>query len=187
VGDPLRRIPPQRQERTSTRDDQQQWFDEILREYSASLGRLAASYVRDASEREDLLQEIVFAIWRALPRFRGDSSERTFVFRIAHNRAVSHLAKSPPAALAVDDDLAVKDARPDPERALAARQRDARLLDAVRQLPFGYAQVITLTLEGMSYAEISEVLGISETNVGVRLTRSREMLRKLLRSSDERR
>ena len=170
-----------------TRDDLEEWFDEVLRKYGAGLNRLAATYARESREREDLLQEIVFAIWRALPRFRGESSERTFLFRIAHNRAITHVAQRRPAMIAADDELEMVDIRPDPERALSARQEGHRLLEAVRSLPLAYAQVVTLTLEGMSYSEVAEVLGISEANVGARLTRSREMLRKLLRSADERR
>jgi len=175
--------------RSRSRHELEQSFDEILRNYGAALNRLAASYVRDSREREDLLQEIVFAIWRALPGFRGESSERTFLFRIAHNRAITHLAQRRPAAIAADDDLQVlevADSRPDPERAFFEQQQGERLLEAIRNLPLAYAQVITLTLEGMSYSEVADVLGISEANVGVRLTRSREMLRKLLRSTDER-
>jgi RNA polymerase sigma-70 factor (ECF subfamily) len=76
----------------------------------------------------------------------------------------------------------MEDATPDPERRLSAEQEGQRLLGAIHDLPIAHAQVVTLTLEGMSYTEIAEVLGISETNVGARLTRSREMLRKLLGS-----
>jgi RNA polymerase sigma-70 factor, ECF subfamily len=170
-----------------SREELERWFDDVLRGYGAALNRLAASYVTDAAERQDLVQEIGFAVWRALPRFRGESSERTFVFRIAHNRAITHLARRRPSTIAADDDLEVADAAPDPERALSAQQQGERLFDAIRSLPLAYAQVITLTLEGMSYAEVAEVLGTSEANVGVRLTRAREMLRRVLRSADGRR
>jgi RNA polymerase sigma factor (sigma-70 family) len=57
-------------------------FARILREHGSALARLAASYAHDPADREDLLQEILLAIWTALPRFRGDCSERTFAFRI---------------------------------------------------------------------------------------------------------
>ena len=160
------------------------WFDALLTTHGPALSRLASSYVRGSAEREDLLQEIVLAIWRALPRFRGDCSERTFLFRIAHNRAITYLAKRRHPASDVDEPLEIEDAAPDPEQRLSAGQDGERLLAAIGRLPVAYAQVVTLTLEGMSYAEIADVLGISETNVGARLTRSREMLRKLLRSSD---
>jgi RNA polymerase sigma factor (sigma-70 family) len=167
-----------------SRADLERRFDGLMAAHGPGLGRLASSYARRPGEREDLLQEIALAIWTALPRFRGECSERTFVFRIAHNRAMTHLARRRPPTVQVDEELEVEDATADPERALSSDQQGRRLLAAVHHLPVGYAQVVTLTLEGMSYAEIADVLGITETNVGARLTRAREMLRRLLRSSD---
>lgn len=114
------------------------------------------------------------------PAISRRSSDRTFIFRIAHNRAMSHLAKRRPPALAASDDLDVQDPRPDPEAVLLRDQRYARLLAAIRELPVDYRQVMTLALEGMSYAEIALVVGIRETNVGVRLNRGRQMLRRLM-------
>jgi RNA polymerase sigma-70 factor (ECF subfamily) len=162
----------------------EQWFHTLMAVHGPALGRLAWSYTRAPDEREDLVQEIALAIWSALPRFRGECSERTFVFRVAHNRAISHLARRRLPTIKTDDVLEIEDSTPDPERALSSEQQGRRLVEAVRRLPVGYAQVVTLTLEGMSYADIADVLGISETNVGARLTRAREMLRKLLRTSN---
>jgi len=167
-----------------SRADLEAWFDALLAAHGPALGRLASSYSRASGEREDLLQEIAFAIWGALPRFRGECSERTFVFRIAHNRAIAHIARRRLPLVDEDRELEIEDPAPDPERALSSGQQGARLLDAIRRLPLAYAQVVTLSLEGLSYAEIAEVLGISETNVGARLTRARQMLRESLRSSD---
>ena len=120
------------------------------------------------------------AIWRALPSFRGECSERTFVFRVAHNRGLSHLSRRRLQITAHDPVVDLPDAMPTPEQALSAEQQGQRLFEAVQQLPLGHRQVVTLTLEGMSYREIAEVLGISETNVGARLTRARQTLRRLL-------
>ena len=161
-------------------------FDSLFSVHGPALSRLAASYTRGTAEREDLLQEIAFAIWQALPRFRGECSERTFVFRIAHNRALSHIGRRRLPLADGDEHLEITSPVPDPERALSSEQDGRRLLDAIRRLPLPYAQVVTLSLEELTYAEIGEVLGISETNVGARLTRAREMLRALLRSADER-
>jgi RNA polymerase sigma factor (sigma-70 family) len=60
---------------------------------------------------------------------------------------------------------------------LAREQQVERLKRAIHQLPVVYRQVITLSLEGLGYGEIAEVLGISESNVGARLTRARRILR----------
>ena len=65
-------------------------------------------------------------------------------------------------------------------------QESERLARAVQRLPVGHRQVVTLALEGFSYGEIADVLGISETNVGARLTRARQMLRELLKRNDTR-
>jgi RNA polymerase sigma factor (sigma-70 family) len=165
----------------SVRGDLERRFDDLLAAHGPALARLAASYTRERGEREDLVQEIALAIWRALPAFRQECSERTFVFRIAHNRALTHIGRRRLPMVDADAEvLAIEDTAPDPERSLSAGQQGARLLEAIRELPLRYAQVITLTLEGLDYAEIADVLGISETNVGARLTRARQMLRSRL-------
>src|SRR5207253_11498892 len=64
-------------------------IDRVVREHAAVLERVAWGYVDNAPDRDDLMQEILTALWRALPRFRGDSSERTFVLRVAHNRGIT--------------------------------------------------------------------------------------------------
>jgi RNA polymerase sigma factor (sigma-70 family) len=158
----------------------EQRFNALLAQHGASLARLAASYARGPGEREDLLQDIAMAIWQALPRFREESSERTFLFRIAHNRGISYIARRRPLIADIDEEMDVQDARPDPATALLNQQEGERLLDAIRCLPVSHRQIVTLTLEDMSYAEIAEVVGISESNVGARLTRARQMLRRLL-------
>jgi RNA polymerase sigma factor (sigma-70 family) len=155
-------------------------LDRLLDTDGAALRRLARAYTQVPADAEDLFQEIVIAIWRALPMFRGEASERTFIFRIAHNRAISYAARRrrAPAAVEVVDEP--RDNRPDPERQLRSSERGERLLRGIRRLPFIYRQVIMLTLEDMSYAEIANVMGISESNVGVRLNRARQMLRQEL-------
>jgi RNA polymerase sigma factor (sigma-70 family) len=152
-------------------------FDRLLAENGGAISRLAASYSNTAADRDDLVQEIALAIWRALPHFRGECSERTFIFRIAHNRAVTHLTRWRARGTEAAAGAEVADSAPDPEAGLARDQQGARLRRAVHSLPLLYRQVVTLMLEGMEYEEIAQVLGISESNVGARLSRARQMLR----------
>jgi RNA polymerase sigma factor (sigma-70 family) len=158
----------------------EQHFDRLLAANGPALTRLAASYTNTFADRDDLLQEIAMAIWQAWPRFRGDCSERTFLFRIAHNRAIAYLARARSQGLGFTREIEVHDPAPDPESGLAQEQKAERLRRAVHRLPLAYRQAVTLTLEGMGYAEVAQVLGISESNVGVRLTRARQILRELL-------
>jgi len=155
-------------------------FDRLVAENGPALARLAASYTNSAADRDDLLQEIAMALWQALPRFRGECSERTFLFRIAHNRAVAYLARHRLHGEPAGEEIEIRDPRPDPEAGLAQEQQSERLMDAVHRLPVLYRQVVTLALENMEYGEIAQVLGISESNVGVRLNRARQLLRRLL-------
>ena len=163
---------------TLDRTSLEQRFNGLLQVHGAALARLAASYTDTASDRDDLLQEIAIAVWQALRQFRGECSERTFVFRIAHNRAITHLARNRqrPAA----EEVEVYDPAPNPETGLVHEQRMQRLRRAIHRLPVVYRQTIILSLEGLAYGEIADVLGISENNVGARLSRARQMLRESL-------
>jgi RNA polymerase sigma-70 factor (ECF subfamily) len=165
---------------TAARADLERQFDRLFAGHGAAMTRLAASYTNTASDRDDLRQDIALAVWQALPRFRGECSERTFLFRIAHNRAIAWLARTRARPLVTGEALEMHDPAPDQEAGLARAQRGQQLVAAMRRLPLSHRQVVTLALEGLDYGEIAQVLGISETNVGARLTRARQMLRRLM-------
>lgn len=159
-------------------------YQRLLAENGGALRRVAATYEADPSRQEDLLQEIFLALWRALPSFRGESSERTFLFRIAHNRGLSHLLKTKKTPLVELEGLEeeeqegiLADPRQDPEKNAAERQDRARLLEAIRVLPLVPRQILTLCLEGLPHKEIGEVLGLTENHVAVQLHRARHKVR----------
>src|SRR5262249_36900689 len=108
--------------------------------------RLAASYTNSPSDRDDLFQDIALAIWKALPGFRGESAERTFIFRIAQNRAITFISQRRPQA-APDEQIDLPDPRPNPESGFAKEQQEVRLFEAIHRLPIESRQVITLMLE----------------------------------------
>jgi RNA polymerase sigma factor (sigma-70 family) len=163
-----------------TRRALEQQFERILGEHGAAISRLAYSYEAVAGIREELAQEIALAIWQALPHFRGECSERTFVFRIAHNRGLTHVGRRRPPQQSLDDLEEADepaDPRPHPEQQAAQSKQRAQLMSAIQTLPVTHRQIIVLMLEGLSHAEIGEVLGITEKNVAVRLTRARKALK----------
>ena len=165
-------------------EDDSQRFERVVREHGAALARLAATYAPESADRDDLAQEILLAIWRALPRFRGESSERTFVFRVAHNRGITYRSRRrrhlPPLPEEGGDAREVPDAGPDPAARLERARRHERLIAAVGRLPGPQRLAVLLHLEGLSHREIAAVQGITEENVAVRLTRARRALRQLL-------
>lgn len=152
---------------------------DILDRYGRSLTRVALSYTRSSHDHEDLLQDIVLAIWQGLPRFERRSSLRTFIFRIAHNRGLHHLHRRRTRELdRLTRESEEADRSPGPQETIEEGLGVQRLLLEIRRLPLGQRQVMTLHLEGLAHAEIGEVLGISEANAAVRLHRARATLRK---------
>ena len=166
-----------------TRRELEQQFERILDEHGAAISRLTYSYEAVTGLREELVQEIALAIWRALPHFRGECSERTFVFRIAHNRGLTHVRRRRAPQQSLDDLEETDepaDTRPHPDEQLAQTKQRERLTAAVQSLPVAHRQMIVLMLEDLSHAEIAEVLGITENNVAVRLTRARKTLKETM-------
>lgn len=158
----------------------QRLFDHVLDTWGAPLRRLVASYEFRPAMRDELYQEVLLALWRALPKLRDQSGLRAYVFRIAHNRSVSHVAGE--MRRADSDPISEPPAHPgpDPHAMAEGEERRQRLANAVARLPLGQRQAVTLFLEGLSHAEVAEVLGISDNNVAVRINRARQTLAKEL-------
>jgi RNA polymerase sigma-70 factor (ECF subfamily) len=153
----------------------------VFREYGPALGRLAALYEPDPTDRADLLQEITLALWKALRSFRGECSERTFVYRVAHNRALTHRRQARRDRwVSIEAAAELPDPRPDPAGWAAIREGSQRLLGAVRSLAPVRRQVVTLRLEGLPNREIAQVLGLSENAVAIHLNRAKKQLAQLL-------
>lgn len=155
-------------------------YERIYAAYRGAFARLISCYESRPEAREDLLQEILVAIWKALPGFRGECSEKTFAFRVAHNRCLTYVWRRGKVSEPAAELKEMPDPRESPEALAIRNRRRETLLAAVRALPITYAQAITLALEDLSTAEIASVLGISENNAAVRLNRARNALRILL-------
>ena len=148
------------------------------------IARICASYEADRELARELMQDVLFAIWRALPAYRGDASLKTFVARIAQFRAISHVARQAerPGTTELQESLLSEDSAPDLH--VIEADRRTRLLSAVRQLPLAYRQVVTLTLEDFTPNEIAAMLGVSPNVISIRLTRARAALRSMLAGAD---
>ena len=162
-------------------------FEELLRRYAAPMRRLAWSYEREPIAREDLFQEIVMALWTGLPRFRGESSERTWVYRVAHNTAIAFAAKRKRTREREHDAGKPPEPShgPNQEGDAIAEQQRRLLWAAIHDLPITDRQILTLHLEGLSAQDIEAVTGVTSGAVATRLTRVRQRLAATLRVHHE--
>lgn len=153
-------------------------FESLVREHAALVSRIASTYERRPALIEELVQDILLTVFRALPNWRGDASLKTFIARIAHNVGVDHVRKSTRRPREVGDEhaTAVPDPASDVETRADLSLKREKLIEAIRSLPLPVRQPIALHLEGFSNTEIADALSLSASNVGVRLHRAKSEL-----------
>ena len=154
-------------------------YVEAARAFGPALERLAAAYERDPDARRDLLQDIHVALWRSLARYDGRCSLRTWVYRVAHNTAISRVIRpraSAPQLVAIDDDLDSLADAGDREQGLDRRRALDRLYELIQRLKPLDRQVMLLYLEEEDAASIAEITGLSVANVSTKVSRIKQIL-----------
>jgi len=155
-------------------------------DYSAALERLARVYEADVEKRRDLLQDINVALWRSFAKFNGACSMRTWVFRVAHNTAVSHVVREKRRRPQSMLDLEEIEQTPGPvfTDQNDRRQQVEQLLSMIRKLKPIDRQVVLAYLEDMDAAGIAEMTGLSAGNVATKIHRIKRVLAKRFRTGD---
>ncbi len=149
---------------------------DLIRPLSAYLGKMVGS----PSEGDDLLQETLIRIARALPKFEGRSSVKTWAFRIANHVAIDHIRKTKKAQF-VEFDERDDPAEPDEDDKLVIGEMNDCIRGVINSLPPEYRSVIVLyNLERHSVDEISEITGTSVNNVKIRIHRGKKRLAEAL-------
>jgi RNA polymerase sigma-70 factor, ECF subfamily len=152
-------------------------YEEAVRAFGAAIERLAGSYELDAHKRQDLLQNIHLNLWRSFERFNGQCSLRTWVYRVAHNVAATHVIderrrRSRPLVGLNELDAQEISVAPDADRQVLL----SRLMELIQQLRPLDRELVVLYLEGLNAAEIGEVMGLSAGNVATRISRIKKVL-----------
>jgi len=161
-------------------DGQRPPFERIVAEHGPLISRIAMSYEADPSLREDLTQQIMLGVWQALPSYRADASLKTFIAKIAQNRAISYVARQVRQGPVAEIPETIEADEPNPEeKAMDASQR-RMLLEATRRLPLPQREVIVLLLEGFEYGEIGSMLNIAPNALALRLSRAKSALKTML-------
>lgn len=164
---------------TSSKDvERQSHFVDLVAVHQGAIRKMVAIYARTPADREDLFQEILLQLWRSFGAFRGESAFATFLYRVALNTALmgrrrAHRRPAPRTETTIVDATPAVPRRDDEEDV-------ERLYAAIRQLRPIDRAIVLLMLEDKSHAEIAAVTGLSVGNVGVRLVRAKERLRRLL-------
>jgi len=148
-------------------------FEEIVARWQPALRRLCAGCERDEGLREDLFQEILLAIWRALPSFRAESSLRTWVFKVAHNVSCRHVGRCAKERLTglAPAEWVQGTIGEGPEETCEERRLADRLGELIRRLGPVDRQIILMYLEELPQGEIADVTGLTLENVSTRVHR----------------
>jgi len=161
---------------TASRQDE--LYEEAAGAYGAALERLARAYEADPDVRRDLLQDIHVELWRSFRTFDGKCSLRTWIYRVAHNVAASHVLRQQRTRTETLLGLDELENLPDADSVQAADRSHAldRLLQLIQQLKPLDRHVILSYLEGLDAAAIGEITGLSPTNVATKIHRIKNLL-----------
>ena len=162
---------------------QRSLYDEAVAEFGGALSRLIRSYERDVDKRDDLRQEIHFALWRSFARFDERCSLRTWTYRVAHNAAstfVLRYRRSRSAQSVSLGELEAIAADVAPDEAVDRAMMLERLHDSIRRLRPPDQQLMLLYLEDLDAASIAEITGLTPSNVATRIHRIKKVVARMV-------
>lgn len=157
--------------------DQSRIFDQWLSQHKGLLFKVVHAYAFASHDREDLFQEIATQVWNSIPRFRSESAVTTWLYRVALNSALAWSRKE-----RRHRDQAHALEAEEPTLRETSRIQDRRLgwlYEQIAQLDHVDRSLTLLLLDGYSYREMAETLGISESYVGVKINRIKTHLKNL--------
>ena len=164
------------------RQEKEMVFREWLTTHMGLVYKVVHAYTDNPEDRDDLAQQILLQLWTSVESFRGDSKVTTWIYRVALNTALvwcrnelKHCG-TPIFALRENNSVA-RDTSQGPER----RELIEILYTEIRKLDKVDRSLMLLFLDGLSYRDMAEIMGITESNVGVRLNRARKRLAQTLK------
>jgi RNA polymerase sigma-70 factor (ECF subfamily) len=155
-------------------------FIQLVNDHRALIFKVCNLYCRDPENRRDLFQEVVLQLWKSFPAFKKQSANSTWIYRVSLNTAISNFrkeSKKPERTSIRTQDFEI----PDMPGADDTERRSSLNL-AIEKLTEIEKAIIMLYLDEKNYEEISEIIGISTSNVGVRINRIKTKLSKLIKT-----
>ncbi len=153
-------------------------YTEAADQFGSALERLVRAYEMDPEKRRDLIQEIHFQLWRSFERFDARCSVRTWVYRVAHHVAASHVLRERKifSNLVTLEELEMLPDKDQGQFAADRRRNLERLSVLIRQLKPLDRQVIVSYLEDLNAVSIGEITGLSPGNVAMKIHRIKNIL-----------
>ncbi len=162
--------------------EQEKRYCRWVEEHQGVIFRVVHASASSPEDKNDLFQEILLQLWRSMPSFEGRCKETTWMYRVALNTARAW-RRSEKRRRERHEELAMftslQDAGEKPNPLLE------KLYESIRQMPKAEASLLLLHLDGLSYQDMAEVLGVSEGCVGVRLTRARKQLAEKMKGQSD--
>lgn len=163
--------------------EQQQRFAEWLRDHSAIVHHVVNGFA-SGDDRNDLLQEVLLAVWKSIPAFRGQAKPTTYLYRVSHNAALLWIRTEKNYRRRIERFVATAPDTLTANNDSLADERLAKIYSAIHLLKPLDRSLILMALDGLSYREMAEVLGLSESNVGVKLNRIKTQLTQTLKGNE---
>lgn len=166
----------------------EQAFIQLITTHQALIYKVCHVYASEPDARRDLFQEIVAQLWRAFPRYNADLKWTTWAYRIALNVAITQWRKPRKTSLIYTGSFQaqLEQSLPDTPYDATSDEQLAALHHAIAQLNPADKALIVLYLDGLSYADIAQVVGITENNAGVKLNRIKTKLKAMLQHGTSR-
>ncbi|MFN3388846.1 MAG: RNA polymerase sigma factor [Allosphingosinicella sp.] len=158
----------------------EQLFAEVTANCTGLISRIALSYENDPALRRELVQDIMLAIWVALPSWRGDAAIKTFAASIAQKRCISHVTKRAREPKQVEIPVDLPSGALSPDEVAMRNDLKQRVIESIQLLPIPQREAIVLCLEGFSYSEVGQVLGISTNAATLRCQRAKDSLKAMM-------
>jgi RNA polymerase sigma-70 factor, ECF subfamily len=154
-------------------------FKKWLGEHQGLLYRVVRAYGNTAEDQDDLFQEICLQMWLSIPRFEGKAKVSTWIYRVALNTAMVWNRGEKTRRKHRDMFITITPPQHNNDSG-QSEEIIKRMYEAIRKLPKVDTSVVLMHLDGLGYGEMAEILGISESNVGVKLNRAKKQLAQLM-------
>ncbi|MDT0554609.1 sigma-70 family RNA polymerase sigma factor [Patiriisocius hiemis] len=159
---------------------QEELFIVTIKENEGIIYKVSRMYTDTEEDQKDLFQDIVYQLWKSFNSFKGNAKRSTWMYRVALNTAIAYLNRSKKQIKQTSLDFSLQIAEEEIDTSF--QEKVDVLYIQIKQFSVVERGIILLYLEGRSYEEIAAITGFTETNVGTRLNRIKQKLKKTIKS-----